>query len=81
MRDDRFEDLPVWQAATDLAAEMFGWTDQVWFRWKGDLANRLQRSALSISSIIPLRTRGASATECEARWGLRGLARCQTELR
>ena len=49
---ERFEDLPVWQAAADVAAKMFGWTVQVWFRGKGDLANQLQRSALSISNNI-----------------------------
>ena len=52
MRYERFEDLPVWQASADVAAKMFGWTAQVWFRGKGDLANQLQRSALSISNNI-----------------------------
>ena len=52
MKYERFEDLPVWQAAADLAAKMFGWTAQAWFRGKGDLANQLQRSALSISNNI-----------------------------
>ena len=49
---ERFEDLPVWQTAADVAAKMFGWTAQAWFRGKGDLANQLQRSALSISNNI-----------------------------
>lgn len=49
---ERFEDLPVWQAAADLAAKMFDWTNQTWFRGKGDLSNQLQRSALSISNNI-----------------------------
>ena len=52
MKYERFEDLPVWQAAADVAATMFGWTAQVWFRGKGDLSNQLQRSALSISNNI-----------------------------
>ena len=52
MKYERFEDLPVWQAAADVAAKMFGWTALVWFRGKGDLANQLQRSALSISNNI-----------------------------
>ena len=52
MKYERFEDLPVWQAAADVAAKMFGWTAQAWFRGKGDLANQLQRSALSISNNI-----------------------------
>jgi four helix bundle protein len=52
MKYKRFEDLPVWQAAADVAAKMFGWTALAWFRGKGDLANQLQRSALSISNNI-----------------------------
>ena len=35
-----------------MAAKMFGWTAQAWFRGKGDLANQLQRSVLSISNNI-----------------------------
>jgi len=52
MRYERFEDLPVWQAAVDLAARMFHCTAQTWFRGKGDLANQLQRAALSVSNNI-----------------------------
>jgi four helix bundle protein len=52
MKYERFEDLPVWQAAADVAAKLFGWTAQAWFRGKGDLTNQLQRSALSISNNI-----------------------------
>ena len=48
----RFEDLPVWQKAAGLAAEMFSWTTNDAFRGKGDLANQLQRAALSISNNI-----------------------------
>ncbi|QDT08568.1 hypothetical protein [Stieleria marina] len=40
----RFENLPVWQAAADLAAAMFPWTIFPVFRGKGDLANQLQRA-------------------------------------
>jgi len=39
MKYERFEDLPVWQAAADLVARMFRWTNQNCFRGKGDLAN------------------------------------------
>jgi len=52
MKYDRFEDLPVWQAAADVASQLLDWTAQEWFRGKGDLANQLQRSALSISNNI-----------------------------
>ncbi len=52
MKYDRFEDLPVWRMSADLAAKMFAWTQQSSFRGKGDLANQLQRAALSISNNI-----------------------------
>jgi len=50
MKYERFEDLPVWQLAADLAAQMFSWTQQPFFRGQGDLANQLQRATLSISN-------------------------------
>ena len=52
MKYERFEDLPVWQAAADLAVKIFAWSSHVWFRGKGDLANQIQRAALSISNNI-----------------------------
>ena len=52
MKYERFEDLPVWQVAADLAAKMFEWTDHPSLRGKGDLANQIQRAALSISNNI-----------------------------
>ena len=48
----RFEDLPVWQKSADLAGEIFEWTTHSSFRGKGDLANQLQRSTLSVSNNI-----------------------------
>jgi four helix bundle protein len=52
MTYDRFEDTPVWQAAADLAAAIFDWVEHPAFRGKGDLADQLQRAALSISNNI-----------------------------
>ncbi len=52
MKYSRFEDLPVWQAAADLAAHMFRWSNRTVFRGKGDLTNQIQRAALSISNNI-----------------------------
>jgi four helix bundle protein len=52
MKYDRFEDLPVWKVAAELAAKMFRWSAQSAFRGKGDLANQLQRATLSISNNI-----------------------------
>jgi four helix bundle protein len=52
MKYERFEDLPAWQAAAKLAAEMFRWTSQPCFRGKGDLGNQIQRATLSISNNV-----------------------------
>ncbi len=52
MKYERFEDLPVWQAAADLAVQIFAWTAHSWFRGKGDLGTQLQRAALSVSNNI-----------------------------
>jgi len=52
MKYERFEDTPVWQAAVGLAAAIFDWVEHPAFRGKGDLADQLQRAALSISNNI-----------------------------
>ena len=52
MKYERFGELPVWRAAADLAAQVFEWTVDPWFRGKGDLANQLQRATLSVSNNI-----------------------------
>jgi len=52
MKYERFEDLPVWKAAAELAVQIFAWSSHSWFRGKGDLANQLQRAALSVSNNI-----------------------------
>lgn len=48
----RFEDLPVWNKAADLAAFIFERTNRPEFRGKEDLANQMQRATLSISNNI-----------------------------
>lgn len=52
MKYERFEELPVWQAAADLSVRIFSWTTHAWFRRKGDLSNQLQRASLSVSNNI-----------------------------
>lgn len=52
MKYERFEDLPVWRSAADLASRMVSWATQPIFRGKGDLSNQLQRATLSISNNI-----------------------------
>src|SRR5687767_1090287 len=48
----RFEDLPVWNAAQDLAADVFVFVDDRAFSGRGDLRDQLQRAGLSISNNI-----------------------------
>jgi four helix bundle protein len=52
MKYERFEDLPVWKAAIDLARRVFLLVDDGSFRFKGDLRDQLQRAAVSISNNI-----------------------------
>lgn len=47
-----FEDLPVWQAAVDLAAFVFALTAHDAFKFRGDLVNQIRRSSLSVSNNI-----------------------------
>ena len=48
----RFEDLPVWNAAIRLAADVFRLTSDPVFKYRGDLVNQIRRAALSISNNI-----------------------------
>lgn len=52
MKYTRFEDLPVWQAAIDLGVQLFTMTEDKSFRFKGDIANQIQRAGLSVSNNI-----------------------------
>ncbi len=47
-----FEDLPVWQAAIDLALRVYQLTEDPAFRETGDLPDQLRRAALSVSNNI-----------------------------
>ena len=48
----QFEELPSWNAATDLAVAVFKLTEAPCFRFKGDLVNQLRRAALSVANNI-----------------------------
>ena len=48
----QIEDLPVWQAAIDLAATVFDLTSHPAFKFRGDLVNQIRRAALSVSNNI-----------------------------
>ncbi len=52
MTYQRFEDLPVWNAAIQLAHGVFDLVDDRAFGRLGDLRNQLQRAALSVSNNI-----------------------------
>ena len=52
MKYKRFEDLPVWKAAMDLALRVDALVKDGPFRRPGDLASQLQRAALSVSNNI-----------------------------
>jgi four helix bundle protein len=52
MRYARFEELPVWQTAIDLSVKVFALTEDPAFRFRGDIANQIQRASLSVSNNI-----------------------------
>lgn len=52
MTYERFEDLPVWNAAQELALDVFSLVDDRGFNGKGDLRDQLQRASLSISNNV-----------------------------
>ena len=48
----RFEEIPVWNLAIDLATAVFELTSHPAFKYRGDLVNQIRRSALSVSNNI-----------------------------
>ena len=52
MTYQRFEDLPVWQAALKLGVEVYRLTRPRWFADKADVRDQMRRAALSISNNI-----------------------------
>lgn len=48
----QFEEIPVWQAAIELAAHVFDLTARPAFKYRGDLVNQIRRAALSVSNNI-----------------------------
>ena len=48
----RFEQLPVWQAAIDLAAAVYAFTDTTPFRCRYSLRDQIERAAVSVSNNI-----------------------------
>lgn len=52
MTYERFEDIPVWQTGIMLAEGVFELTGDRVFAGQGDVANQLQRAALSVPSNV-----------------------------
>ena len=52
MKYQRFEDVPVWSDGVDLSVRIFKLTEDRAFRYKGDIANQVQRAGLSVSNNI-----------------------------
>jgi len=52
MKYERFEDLPVWQSAIELAKRVYDLTRDRFFNQPGDLRDQLRRSSLSVSNNI-----------------------------
>jgi len=52
MNYQRFEDLPVWNAAIELAVEIYALTDRTQFRRQRSLRDQIERAAVSVSNNI-----------------------------
>jgi len=52
MKYKSFEEIPVWRDSIDLARRVFLLSEDAAFRHQGDIANQLQRAALSVPSNI-----------------------------
>jgi len=52
MKYKRFEDLPVWNAAIELAQQIYAHTRDRFYSQPGDLRDQIRRAALSISNNI-----------------------------
>ncbi len=52
MKYKSFEDLPVWQAAIELACHTYAFTERQAFRGHAGLRDQLERAALSVSNNV-----------------------------
>ena len=52
MNYKRFEDLPVWNAAIELAVQIYELTEQPEFRSRYNLRDQIERAAVSVSNNI-----------------------------
>jgi len=49
MRYTRFEDLPVWNTAIELAVQVYTLTERLQFRRRRSLRDQIERAAVSVS--------------------------------
>lgn len=52
MKYERFEDLPVWKDAIELAVQVFALTEDEAFKGKASLRDQIERAAVSVSNNI-----------------------------
>jgi four helix bundle protein len=52
MKYQRFEELPVWQAAIDLALAVYAFTEKPQFQRRSSLRDQIERAAVSVSNNI-----------------------------
>jgi len=52
MKYERFEELPVWQAAIELAAAVYAMTDKPAFAKRHSLRDQIERASVSVSNNI-----------------------------
>ena len=50
MRYNRFEDLPVWNSAIELAVQVYDLTERLQFKRRHSLRDQLERAAVSVSN-------------------------------
>ena len=63
MTYQRFEDLPVWQAAIKLRVKVYRLTTPRWFADKADVRDQMRRAALSVSNNIAERFERGTTSE------------------
>ena len=52
MRYNRFEDLPVWNSAIELAVHVYDLTERIQFRRRRSLRDQLERAAYLSQTIL-----------------------------
>jgi four helix bundle protein len=52
MKYTRFEELPVWKAAIELAVQVYSLTDRPEFKSRYSLRDQIERAAVSVSNNI-----------------------------